>query len=69
MFGGCCEHFLILLFTVLFVLPALVCMCVCEWSVLMASVLGFSSRVFPYKVFLLVFPCGRLTSCPLNEKH
>ena len=32
--------------------------CVCEWRVLMASVFGFSSRIFPYKVFLLGFFLG-----------
>ena len=39
-------------------------MYVCEWRVLMASVLGFSSRFFPYKVFLLVFSLGEVGLLP-----
>ena len=49
-FGGCCEHFVILLFSVLFCITS-ICMYVCEWCVLMATVLVFSSKFFSLKGF------------------
>ena len=58
---GCCEHFLVLWFTILFCVTSIsmyVCMYVCEWRVLMAVCWGFPAGFFPYKVFLLFFFLG-----------
>ena len=63
-FGGAVNTFLFCCSPYCFVLSASVCMYVCEWRVLMASVLGFSSRFFPYKVFLLVFSLGEVGLLP-----
>ena len=57
-FGGAVNTFLFCGSPYCFVLPASVCMYVCEWRVLIASVLGISSRFFPYKVFLPFFFLG-----------